>query len=158
MIFSTPVFFAFFVVYFGLHFPVPRRHRLGLIIVGSTIFYAWWKLEYIWIPFVLMATAYLGGRWIDGAADPAARWRHTAIAIAVLLLPLAIFKYTDFVYRDVFGPLFGVRDGLLNLSLPLGISFISFTLTAYLVDIYREVFSSSTGRRPFWPMCCSFRI
>lgn len=146
MIFSTPVFFAFFVVYFGLHFSIPRQHRLGLIIVGSTIFYAWWKLEYVWIPFVLMAVAYLGGRWIDGAADPAARWRHTAIAIAVLLVPLAVFKYTDFVYRDVFGPFFGVRDGILNVPLPLGISFISFTLTAYLVDIYREVFSSK-----HWP-------
>jgi len=141
MIFSTPVFFVFFAIYLGLHFVVPRQHRLALIIAGSTIFYAWWKLEYLWIPFVLMAAAYLGGRWID-EADPAARSRHTILAIAVLLLPLAIFKYTDFVYRDVFGPFFGVRDGLLNVPLPLGISFISFTLTAYLVDIYREAFSS----------------
>lgn len=142
MIFSTPVFFVFFVIYFGLHFVVPRQHRLWLIIAGSTVFYAWWKVEYVWIPFVLMATAYLGGRWIDRAKEPDRRWRHTALAIAVLLLPLAIFKYTDFVYRDVFGPFFGIDHGLLNLKLPLGISFVSFTLTAYLVDIYREVFSA----------------
>jgi alginate O-acetyltransferase complex protein AlgI len=142
MIFSTPVFFLFFAVYFGLHFLVPRQHRLGLIIAGSTVFYAWWKLEYLWIPFVLMAIAYLGGRWIDGAADATARWRHTTFAAVLLLLPLAIFKYTDFVYRDVFGPFFGIHDSLLNVPLPLGISFISFTLVAYLVDIYREVFSS----------------
>ena len=143
MIFSTPAFFVFFAIYLGLHFAVPRQYRLWLIIAGSTFFYAQWKLEYLWIPFVLMAVAYLGGRWIDGAADPDARWRHTAIAIAVLLLPLAVFKYTDFVYRDVIGPFFGVHDSLLNVPLPLGISFISFTLTAYLVDIYREVFSST---------------
>src|SRR5215218_6586065 len=142
MIFSTPTFFAFFVVYFGLHFLVPRQHRLVLIIAGSTIFYAWWKLEYLWLPFALMLTAYLGGRWIDDAADPALRWRHTAIAIALLLVPLAVFKYTDFIYRDVIGPFFGIRDGLLNVPLPLGISFISFTLTAYLVDIYLGEFSS----------------
>src|SRR5690349_363180 len=102
MIFSTPVFFLFFAIYFGLHFLVPRQYRLGLIIAGSTFFYAWWKVEYLWIPFVLMAIAYLGGRWIDGAKEETARWRHTAFAIAVLLLPLAIFKYTDFIYRDVF--------------------------------------------------------
>lgn len=142
MIFSTPVFFLFFAIYFALHFVVPRQHRLGLIIAGSTVFYAWWKLEYLWIPFVLMAIAYLGGRWIDSATDATVRWRHAILAIVVLLLPLAIFKYTDFVYRDVFGPFFGIHDGLLNVSLPLGISFISFTLTAYLVDIYREAFSS----------------
>ena len=60
----------------------------------------------------------------------------------MLLLPLIIFKYTDFFYRDVIGPFFGVHDNLLNVTLPLGISFMSFTLTAYLVDIYREAFSS----------------
>ena len=59
MIFSTPVFFAFFVVYFALHFAVPRQHRLWLIIAGSTVFYAWWKIEYLWIPFLLMAIAWL---------------------------------------------------------------------------------------------------
>jgi|SRR5215472_1434485 len=145
MIFSTPVFFAFFVVYFGLHFAIPVRHRLWLIIVGSTFFYAWWKLDYLWIPFVLMGIAYFGGRWIGGEQDQGARGRRTGLMIVVLLIPLFIFKYTDFVYRDVFGPFFGIRDGLLNLSLPLGISFISFTLTAYLVDIYRDAF---TSKRP----------
>jgi hypothetical protein len=88
-----------------------------------------------------MAIAYLGGRWIDGAKmrlHDGDTPRHHCL----LLLPLAIFKYTDFVYRDVFGPFFGIRDGLLNVALPLGISFISFTLVAYLVDIYREAFSS----------------
>src|SRR5689334_22175702 len=104
MIFSTPVFFVFFVVYFALHFAVPRQHRLWLIIAGSTMFYSWWKVEYVWIPFVLMAIAWLGGRWIARAKEPRPRWHHAALAIAVLLLPLAIFKYTDFVYRDVLGP------------------------------------------------------
>lgn len=143
MIFSTPVFFAFFAVYFTLHLAVPLRYRLWLIIAGSTIFYAWWRLEYLWVPFLLMAIAYLGGRWIDRAADPRQRWRHTALALTLLLLPLVIFKYTDFVYRDVIGPLVGVRENLLNVPLPLGISFISFTLTAYLVDIYREAFTAN---------------
>jgi alginate O-acetyltransferase complex protein AlgI len=142
MIFSTPTFFAFFSIYLGLHFLVPQRHRLGLIIAGSAIFYAWWKLEYLWIPFVLTALAYLGGRWIERAHEPVARWRRTACAIFVLLLPLIAFKYTDFFYRDVIGPFFGVHDNLLNVTLPLGLSFMSFTLTAYLVDIYREAFSS----------------
>src|SRR5262249_25535434 len=71
------------------------------------------------------------------------RSRRTALAIIVLLLPLAIFKYTDFVYRDVFGPFLGIHNGLLNVPLPLGISFISFTLTAYVVDVYREAFSAN---------------
>lgn len=140
MIFSAPNFFLFFVIYFSLHLVMPLRYRLWLIIAGSTVFYAWWRLEYVWVPFLLMAIAYLGGRWIDRAADPQQRWRHTAVAVIVLLLPLAIFKYTDFFYRDVIGSFLGTHENLLNVPLPLGISFISFTLTAYLVDIYREAF------------------
>ena len=76
MIFSTPAFFAFFAVYLALHFAIPRRHRLWLIIAGSTFFYAQWKLEYLWIPFALMAIAFLGGHWIAGAKEGARRSRR----------------------------------------------------------------------------------
>jgi alginate O-acetyltransferase complex protein AlgI len=46
----------------------------------------------------------------------------------------------DFIYVDVLGPLFGFREKILDLPLPLGVSFITFTLTAFVVDIYRGRF------------------
>ena len=140
MLFSSPAFFLFFAVYFGLHLIVPARHRVWLIIAGSTLFYAWWRVEYVWLPYALMATAYLGVMWMEGAPDERARRRRAGAAIAVLFVPLLFFKYTDFVYRDVLGPLFGWRGALLNLPLPLGVSFVTFTLTAYVVDICRRKF------------------
>ena len=146
MLFSSQVFFLFFVIYFGLHLVVPARYRVFLIIAGSAIFYAWWKVDYAWLPFLLAATAYYGVAWMERAPDPARRKRRAAIAITVLFMPLVAFKYTNFIYRDVLGPLLDWRGSLLDLSLPLGVSFVTFTLTAYIVDVYRRRFPA--GVRP----------
>src|SRR5437773_9441724 len=100
MLFSSPTFFAFFAAYFLLHLAVPARYRVYLIICGSTIFYAWWKVEYVWLPYALMAVAYGGARWMNRAATGAARRRRTAATIVLLFLPLVFFKYTNFVYAD----------------------------------------------------------
>ena len=141
MLFSSPPFFVFFLAYFACHFLVPRAYRNYLIIIGSTIFYAWWKVEYIWIPYFLMAIAYFGAA-IVGRAKGQSRIAFATAAIVALFLPLAIFKYTDFFYADVFGPVFGWHGKFLDATLPLGVSFITFTMTAYVVDIYRGVFPS----------------
>src|SRR5215472_15274629 len=106
MLFSSPTFFVFFLAYFCCHFVTPPKYRNYLIIVGSTIFYAWWKIEYTWIPYLLMAIAYVGGYFVGRARDRRRRL-FTAATIVALFAPLVIFKYTDFLYGDVLGPLFG---------------------------------------------------
>jgi len=140
MLFSTPAFFVFFLVYLCLHSVVPARYRVYLIIAGSTVFYAWWRLEYVWLPYALTGVAVAGTRWMERAATESDRRRRAAVAITALFVPLLVVKYTDFVYRDVLGPLAGWRGDLLHLPLPLGISFVTFTLTAYIVDTCRRSF------------------
>ena len=54
MLFSSPPFFLFFAIYFFFHLVVPLRHRLLLIIVGSTIFYGYWNPFYVLVPHALM--------------------------------------------------------------------------------------------------------
>jgi D-alanyl-lipoteichoic acid acyltransferase DltB (MBOAT superfamily) len=137
MLFVSPTFFAFFVVYLLLHFAIPARYRIYLVIGGSTLFYSWWKIEYVWLPYFLIAVAYSGVLWLQNSVDRAERRRRLIVTIALLFVPLVFFKYTDFVYRDVIGPVFGFDGKLLDIPLPLGVSFITFTLTAYVVDIYR---------------------
>ena len=51
-------YFVFFLAYFTLHLAIPLRYRVLLIIFGSTFFYAWWKVEYTWLPFLLTALAF----------------------------------------------------------------------------------------------------
>ena len=139
MLFSSPIFFCVLSGLLRLSPRDPSGFRNYLIIVGSTIFYAWWKVEYTWIPFFLMAIAYLGA-FAVGRAKGRRVFAFTAATIVLLFFPLAIFKYTDFFYRDVFGPLFGWHGQVLDAALPLGVSFVTFTLTAYVVDIYRGKF------------------
>jgi alginate O-acetyltransferase complex protein AlgI len=157
MLFSSSTFFAFFAVYFAFHLITPRRARILLIIVGSTIFYAWWKVSYVWLPYLLMAIAYLGVMWIEAAAEERVRKRRLFATIVLLFLPLVFFKYTDFLYVDVIGPLFGIHSKIVDLPLPLGVSFVTFTLTAYVVDIYKGTFqdrvspTTLTGYVLFFP-------
>ena len=140
MLFSSPAFFVFFLVYFVFHLLVPRRHRIFLIICGSTVFYAWWRLEYAWLPYLLMAIAYGGVVGLERVSGRTARKALVIATILALFLPLAVFKYTNFLYGQVLAPLFDWHGTLLELPLPLGISFVTFTLTAFVVDSYRGKF------------------
>lgn len=148
MLFSSPIFFVFFSVYFLLHFVIPKQFRIYLVILGSTIFYAWWRIEYIWLPYLLTAIAYLGVIWMNGAASPVARKRRAVATVISLFSPLVCYKYTDFFFRELIGPFIGRQDNLLDLPLPLGLSFVTFTLMAYVIDIYKgkfpATFSAST--------------
>jgi alginate O-acetyltransferase complex protein AlgI len=146
MLFSSPVFFGFFAAYFVLHVALPPRQRIWLIIFGGLVFYSYWYPGYFWVPPLYLLIAFTGALWLDRAETKQARqWRLVATIVA-LFVPLALSKYTNFIYRDVLG-MFWPTDGRpIDLPLPLGVSFITFTLTAYVVDVYRGTFV--VERRP----------
>jgi alginate O-acetyltransferase complex protein AlgI len=137
MLFSSPPYLVFFAAYFLLHVLVPVRLRIALVIAGSTIFYAYWNPYYAWLPFFLIAIAYGGSTWTMAAPAGPARRSRLVVAVAVLLLPLAAVKYTAFVANEVLHPLLGMPPPVAPWPLPLGISFVTFTLIAYVVDVYR---------------------
>jgi alginate O-acetyltransferase complex protein AlgI len=145
MLFSSPEFFLFFLIYFLFHLAVPPRFRIYLIICGSTIFYAWWKVAYVWLPYLLMTIAFCGSALAERATGSARKYL-VAATVVVLFVPLVVFKYTNFFFQDVLGPAFGWHGKILDLTLPLGVSFVTFTLTAYVVDIYRGRYMGE--RRP----------
>jgi alginate O-acetyltransferase complex protein AlgI len=158
MLFSSLPFFIFFVVYLLFHFTVPARWRLALIIVGSTFFYGYWDWRFIPLPFCLLAVAHVGVWAMDATDDPGSRRRRLFTTVALLLLPLIFFKYVNFLYRDVYGlifplatssatldiafgwklTLFPTPEKLLDVILPLGVSFVTFTFIGYAVDVYRR--------------------
>lgn len=137
MIFHSAVFLCFFLLYFGLHLLLPAQFRLGLIIIGSTIFYSYWDPYYIWVPYLLTLLSFIGALWID---KPSVMPKHQRLGfvIVILLLPLLIVKYSHFLYNDLVSPLLGLTALDLKLPLPLGLSFITFTAIAYVADVYRQ--------------------
>ena len=137
MIFSSSQFYLFFSGYLVLHLIVPARQRIALIVVGSSFFYGYWNPWYVWLPYLLVAIAFFGTLWQQRACDAAARrWRVTLV-VAAVLAPLVVIKYTNFFYQDVLGIFVGDRGPLVSWAFPLGISFVTFTLIAYVVDVYR---------------------
>ena len=137
MLFSSPPFFVFFAVYLLLHMFVPLRWRLTLVIAGSAFFYAYWNPYYAWIPFAYIALAYFGALWMMRIDDARARRLRVALVIALLLAPLLAVKYAGFIYNDVLGPILApAQRWNAPWALPLGISFVTFTLIAYVVDVH----------------------
>jgi alginate O-acetyltransferase complex protein AlgI len=141
MLFSSPAFFVFIACFLVAYAVVPPRLRLAAIIAGSTVFYAWWRVEYVFVPFGLALLGYWGALAVSPPGAPGRRRRaRLAVVLFALFLPLAVVKYFDFVSRDVVGAALGAPTPTLGLALPLGISFVTFTVCAYVVDVYRGAF------------------
>ena len=102
-------------------------------------FYFWGEPKYILLMVVSILTGYVGGLLI-GKLKQAEKQKLAKIALIldlfVLLGFLAVFKYTDFGISTVNG-VFGSNIPLVRLALPIGISFYTFQILSYVVDVYR---------------------
>ena len=139
MIFSTLEYFIFFFIYFWLYKLLQPKFSIYLIITGSLFFYGWWNPILIWVPAVLCTIAYFGAFWIHTSNESNKKIR-LGVTVISLLFPLLVFKYIDFFYNDMFAELLFLAKRDLQLVLPLGISFITFTMISYVVDVYRKDF------------------
>ncbi len=108
-----------------------------LVVFGGTIFYGYWNPYYIGLPYYLIFVGFIGSRCFSRFSHPFNRKVCLVATLGTLLLPLLFFKYSHFVCEDILGL---PRRPEWHVGLPLGISFISFTMIAYLVDVYRGVF------------------
>lgn len=134
MIFSSPAFLLFFAIFYSIHLASPKSIRLFIIIVGSTVFYSCWNIALAWIPHFLAATTFFGTHWLEKAkSDIHKKWR-LGLIVVLLLFPLVFFKYTNFLYQAILN----VHDKPLDLFLPLGISFVTFSLIAYVAEVYKK--------------------
>ena len=141
MVFSSMIFLCVFlpvvlIVYFGL----PKQLRNLWLLLASLFFYAWGEPRYILIMLFSTVFDYLNGRMIEYATQKG--W-HDTMGRGVLVLSvvgnlgiLCFFKYTDFALETV-NRLAGTQLGLLQLALPIGISFYTFQTMSYTIDVYR---------------------
>lgn len=138
MMFDTFTYWVFFaVVLVALAFLRGRAARFGLVLAGF-VFYGFWD----WRFCLLLAGSILANHAFGLAIDVRegrARKRMVALAVAFNLGVLAFFKYTNF-FIDSFAAAFALdpQGMLLNIVLPVGISFYTFEGIAYAVDIHRR--------------------
>lgn len=104
--------------------------------VASLFFYGWWNPKFVALLLGSIVCNYLAGYLLANSTGR----RQRAVLIAAVagnLALLAVFKYANFFISTVNSA--GASFGLLDLVLPLGISFFTFTQIAFLVDAYRGI-------------------
>lgn len=141
--FTTLFFPAVLILYFIC---TDLRWRNGVLLVASLIFYSWG--EPIWVLAMIGSTAinYVAAMLIDRASSPGLRRTALVVGAAASLAVLFYFKYAAFLVNSVTS-LFGVSFSIPVLELPIGISFYTFQVLTYTVDVYRG--KSPVQRDPF---------
>lgn len=146
MLFSSTTFlFIFLPVVLAVYFICPRRFRNLILLIGSLLFYAWGEPRYI---LVMLATILVNYILALVCASCKEKGKDTGAKAAVIgsvvfsIGMLAFFKYSNFFLSNLNGSLgkaAGFSIPLLNIALPLGISFYTFQTLSYTIDVYRGI-------------------
>lgn len=138
MVFSSILFlFWFMPAAFALYYIVPARFRNAALFAVSLVFYSWGEIRYFPVMLAVILTNYFAGLLIGKWRDSKKKSRAVMIvALIVSLGFLVIFKYADFIISNI-NAVSGLDLPLLRLTLPLGISFYTFQILTYTVDVYR---------------------
>ena len=98
MLFPTTDFAIFFAVVFALSWVLNphRRAWKWFMLAASYAFYAWWDWRLAWLLALVSGVAQVGALWVEGQEDERRRRRRTVLSVALLLVPLAWFKYYGF--------------------------------------------------------------
>jgi alginate O-acetyltransferase complex protein AlgI len=143
MSFASLSFLAFIVPVFAAYWWLEGRGRLVLLLAANYLFYAWWDHQLIWVLPVSTALNFLCGRRIDGAATRGVKRAWLAVSLAGSLGLLAWFKYHGFFAETLVAAAgkLGWHVSLLvsRVVLPLGISYYTFQMLSYTLDIHRGV-------------------
>ena len=146
MLFPTVDFAIFFVLVFVGHWLLNHRSETWkwFMIGASYVFYAWWNWRFVFLLLGVSLLAQMGAIAVARTRSPRARLVVNGIAVTLLLLPLAFFKYYGFLAVNVTNALasLGAESSipLIQVVLPVGISFFTFMAIAYVVDVYRGDF------------------
>lgn len=140
MVFSKPIFlFGFLPIVLLLYFIAPRRLRNTVLFVASLIFYAWGEPKLVLLMIATIVVDYCAGLMIERFSEKKKASRAILVATLVINLGLlGIFKYANFMIESI-NALVGGNIGLLNIVLPIGISFYTFQSLSYVIDVYKKV-------------------
>lgn len=144
MLFPTLDFALFFVVVFAVAWALMQRRpaRHVFLLAASYFFYGYWDWRFCGLLAFASAVAWLAGRMLEDSDDEKRRKTIVGVACALLLVVLGFFKYYGFFVESLFPVLDALgleRDRLLmQIVLPVGISFFTFQAISYVVDVYRR--------------------
>ena len=136
MLFSSLTFlFGFLPILLVFYFVIKnRKYRNIILLLFSLLFYAWGEPKYIILMLLTILVAYIFGILIG--KDNKYKKIYLIICIVIMIANLVIFKYTNFILSNI-NLLTSSKIKENNLILPIGISFYTFQILSYIIDLYR---------------------
>lgn len=161
MLFTSIEFVAFMAAVFLLYYVVPKKWQWGLLLIASLFFY--WCADPMYLIFVgvTVVSTYWVSRCLERvnakqkaylqehkdlskedkkaykAKVKAKKWHLLLVCLIFNLGILSVTKYTNFVINNINGFLSGNKLGLVDMIVPMGISYYTFQTMGYIIDVYR---------------------
>ncbi len=137
MLFSSiPFLYYFLPCVILLYLIAPKILKNTVLLLASLVFYAWGEPKYVVLMVVTVLLGYVFGLLIERFRGKWLSKLFLILSLAFDLGFLAYFKYADFFITN-FNAVTGLSVALLNIALPVGISFYTFQILSYTVDVYR---------------------
>ena len=135
MVFSSLLFIYFFLpIFFLLYFIIKnRKYRNTILLLFSLFFYAYGEPVYI----LLMVLSIVANYYLAILIDKYRSKKIFVLDIAFNLGLIAVFKYFNF-FLDNINNLFNLNINFINIVLPIGISFYTFQIMTYVIDVYKK--------------------
>jgi D-alanyl-lipoteichoic acid acyltransferase DltB (MBOAT superfamily) len=140
MLFNSLQFVFFFIVVSLAYYSLPHRGRIWLLLLASCYFYAVFKPIYILILFITIIVDYSAGIWIENATGVKRKW-ILILSLVSNIGFLAYFKYYNFFIDNLNNVFFRLGTSthfdILDIILPIGLSFHTFQAMSYTIEVYR---------------------
>ena len=139
MLFSSLTFlFVFLPTTLILYFLVKDKYKNYILLAASLLFYAWGEPKYVVLMILSIIFNYFIARLIHKKSRKKKLQKLLLFtAVFVNIGALFIFKYLDFAILNI-NNIFGSNISQTNLALPIGISFYTFQILSYVIDVYRK--------------------
>ncbi len=137
MLFSSiPFLYYYLPCVLIAYFLAPKPAKNMVLLLASLVFYGWGEPVYVFLMLVTILVIYLLGIGIDKFRGTIWSKVYLSLAVAISIGLLGYFKYTNFFLTN-FGRATGINISLSKVVLPIGISFYTFQLLSYVIDVYR---------------------
>ena len=137
MLFSSiPFLYYFLTAVIIVYAIMPKRLKNYVLLFSSLFFYGWGGPDYLILMITSIVLGYIYGLLIEKTKGTKASKGFVILSIVTSIGFLGYFKYADFFIEN-FNAVFGSEVPLLHVVLPIGISFYTFQILSYTIDVYR---------------------
>lgn len=137
MLFSSISFLYYYLpTVLGLYLIVPKKFKNFILLLSSMFFYFYGEPLYSILMIISITSGYLHGLWIGKLKESRYAKIPMISSLVVGIGLLVYFKYFDFIINNI-NNILSLNISSLNLALPIGISFYTFQILSYTIDVYR---------------------